>query len=66
MYTELMKIDKNLRSWCFFLTTPCQTLLRPELQTERGCVVKDTFCIVCVSNNPQVKQKSMLPTSFVH
>lgn len=66
MYTELMKIDKNLRSWCFFLTTPCQTLLRPELQPERGCVVKDTFCIVCVSNNPHVKQKSMLPTSFVH
>lgn len=41
----------------FFLTTPCQTILRPELQPERGCVEKSTFCIVCVSNNPHVKQK---------
>lgn len=50
----------------FFLTTPCQTILRPELQPERGCVEKSTFCIVCVSNNPHVKQKSMPSTSFVH
>lgn len=59
IHTELMKIDMNLRSWVsfVFLTTPCQTILRPELQPERGCVEKSTFCIVCVSNNPHVKQK---------
>lgn len=51
----------------FFLTTPCQTILRPEYYSLREVVLKKAlFALYVFLIIPMWSKKSMPSTSFVH